>query len=179
MSTKPGATTNPEASKVFRTRAVNILSHLTDHAILNGHIGYLIEVLGRIYYAAILDNEFAHYAKTLSRTAMRTAMPFSTWFKMAERCESATSEEISRPRLIGPWMHHNHILFGGFHVLQSQTVEAEIFGSREGCFALTFELNAQHHDDVGVSNRLFHIGCQFDTRRDLPDLQRQQRRRAA
>ena len=33
---------------------------------------------------------------------MRIATPFSTWLRIIDRCESATSLEISRPRLIGP-----------------------------------------------------------------------------
>ena len=37
-----------------------------------------------------------------SSTAIRTATPFSTWFRMTDREKSATSEEISRPRLMGP-----------------------------------------------------------------------------
>ena len=43
-----------------------------------------------------------HHAHTLSSTAMRTATPFCTWFKITDRGKSATSDEISRPRLIGP-----------------------------------------------------------------------------
>jgi len=35
-------------------------------------------------------------------TAIRTATPFSTWFRISENGPSATSESISIPRLIGP-----------------------------------------------------------------------------
>ena len=38
----------------------------------------LIEIRGRVNHSAIFDNESAHWASTLSKTAMRTAMPFST-----------------------------------------------------------------------------------------------------
>ena len=42
------------------------------------------------------------YPITLSSTAMRTAMPFSTWLRITERWKSATSDDNSRPRLMGP-----------------------------------------------------------------------------
>ena len=42
------------------------------------------------------------YPITFSSTAIRTAMPFSTWFRITERWKSATSLDSSRPRLIGP-----------------------------------------------------------------------------
>ena len=50
-----------------------------------------------------LNEQFRHGRPRIrSSTAMRTATPFSTWLRITDRCESATSEEISRPRLMGP-----------------------------------------------------------------------------
>ena len=78
MSTKPGATTKPDASKVLCAGRVNVCGYFTDEAVFHGDIGNLVEILGRVNDTAILDNELIHCAKTLSNTAMRTAMPFST-----------------------------------------------------------------------------------------------------
>ena len=82
---------------------------------------------------------------------MRTAMPFSTWFRITDRCEVRhLAETISRPRLIGPGMHHDGVRLGQVQVLQPQPVEAEILAGREGRLVLPLELHAQHHDHVGV-----------------------------
>jgi len=35
-------------------------ANLADQAVFNGHIGYLIQVGGRIDDASVLDDEFAH-----------------------------------------------------------------------------------------------------------------------
>ena len=82
---------------------------------------------------------------------MRTAMPFSTWFRITELCESATSDAISRPRLIGPGMHDDRVRLGEADMLQPQPVEAEVFAGGHRRFVLPLELHAQHHDDVGVA----------------------------
>src|SRR5882724_3452745 len=70
-------------------------------SVFNGDVAHRIQPAGRIDHAPVLDNQ-SQFFKTLSSTAIRTAIPFSTWFRITERCESATSDEISRPRLIGP-----------------------------------------------------------------------------
>ena len=75
---KPGATTRPEASKVSAPVASRFCGYFANDAVFDGDIGYLIEILGRVDDPAIFDDELTHSAKTLSRTAMRTAMPFST-----------------------------------------------------------------------------------------------------
>src|ERR1700733_4095644 len=85
---------------------IQILADSDDAFVCNPHIANRVEAAGGVHHAAITNNQFRHssdqFPRIRSSTAMRTAIPFSTWFKMTERCESATSEEISRPRLIGP-----------------------------------------------------------------------------
>ena len=62
-------------------------------AVLNEHIGDSDRTASAgIDHAAVPDQEASHgYCSILSSTAMRTAMPFSTWFRITERWESATS----------------------------------------------------------------------------------------
>src|SRR5579885_1043257 len=79
-----------------------IYADLANHSVFYPDVAHTVQISRGIDHASVLDHEPAHAASTLSSTAIRTAMPFSTWFRIAERCESATSAEISRPRLIGP-----------------------------------------------------------------------------
>ena len=118
-------------------------------------------------------------ARTLSSTAMRTAIPFSTWFRMAERCESATSEEISRPRLMGPGCMTITSGLASSICSGRKPEELKIFVRRKGGFMLPLQLHAQHHDHVDIANGFFHVGGEFDARRDLCHLARQQRGRSA
>src|SRR5581483_10441757 len=83
-------------------QGLNAAAQFTDEAVFDRQIAHAVDILRGVHDSAILDNQLAHWARTLARTAMRTAMPFSTWLRIAERCESATSDEISRPRLMGP-----------------------------------------------------------------------------
>ena len=95
----PGGVKDLEASRV------QIGANRDDAPVLHGHIGHRVMPARRIHHTAIFDAKTAHsgYAPiTFSNTAIRTATPFSTWFKITDRCESATSLEISLPRLIGP-----------------------------------------------------------------------------
>lgn len=62
----------------LRTSGIEICAHLADDSILNGDIGYLVEIHNRVNHAAIFNKKSAHWASTPSKTAMRTAMPFST-----------------------------------------------------------------------------------------------------
>ncbi len=110
---------------------------------------------------------------------MRTAIPFSTWFRITERWESATSDEISRPRLIGPGCITMASGLASVQMLQPQAVEPEIFARRKCRFVLPLQLHAQHHDDVGIANRFVHIGGQRHAGRELRQFARQQRRRPA
>ena len=110
---------------------------------------------------------------------MRTAMPFSTWLRITERWKSATSEESSRPRLIGPGVHHDGIRLGGIQVLELQAVKAEILAGRKGGFVLALELHAQHHDDVAIPNSLADIGGEAYAGRQLGQFHGQQRSRPA
>ena len=110
-----------------------------------------------IDHAAVPDEIVSLIAIIRSSTAIRTAMPFSTWFRITERCESATSDEISRPRLIGPGMHHDDVGLGQVQVLQPQPVELEVLARRERRLVLPLELHAQHHDDVGVADGLADV----------------------
>src|SRR5207253_1338363 len=60
----------------------------------------LVHARGWVDHAAVPDqNRRAAHPMTLSSTAMRTAMPFSTWLRITERWQSATSLDSSRPRL--------------------------------------------------------------------------------
>ncbi len=106
MSMKPGATMSPVGIEFAGARACEILSDGSDAAVFDRDVADCIETAGRVHHTAIANDKFRHlviqFPRMRSSTAMRTAMPFSTWFRMTERCESATSEEISRPRLMGP-----------------------------------------------------------------------------
>jgi hypothetical protein len=62
----------------LRATGIDVRSQLADYSILDRNIRCLIEIRGRVNHSAILDNESTHWASTLSKTAMRTAMPFST-----------------------------------------------------------------------------------------------------
>ena len=62
----------------LRTAGIEICTHLTNDSILYRNVRDLIEIRSRVNHAAIFDKKPAHWASTLSKTAMRTAMPFST-----------------------------------------------------------------------------------------------------
>ena len=107
------------------------------------------------------------YPITFSSTAMRTAMPFSTWFRITERWKSATSRRELAAAVDGPGMHHDGVRLGQVQVLQAQAVEPEIFAGRKGRFVLPLQLHAQHHDDVGVADGLADIGGEPHAGREL------------
>ena len=81
---------------------------------------------------------------------------------------------IDRPR-----MHHDRIRLGVRQMFQPQTVKTEVFARRHGRFMLPLQLHAQHHDDVGVADRLGHVVGQTNARRESLQFPRQQRRRPA
>src|SRR3954452_19050233 len=83
-------------------RVLDVCSNLADHPVFDRQVADTVQFLQRIDDAPALNQKAAHEVSTRSSTAMRTAIPFPTWFRMADRCESATSDEISRPRLMGP-----------------------------------------------------------------------------
>jgi hypothetical protein len=68
---------------------------------------------------------------------------------------------------------------GQFQVLQPQAEELEVLAGREGGFVLPLQLDAQHHDDVGVADRLPYVVGEPDARRNVRQLRRQQRGGAA
>ena len=109
-----------------------------DAAVFDQHVGNARRVpdAGSITRPFLISERMASARSTLSSTAMRTAMPFSTWLRITERCESATSEESSRPRLMGPGCITMASGLRQFQVLQAQAVEAEIFAGRERRFVL-------------------------------------------
>ena len=89
---------------------------------------------------------------------MRTAMPLVTWSMITEYGPSATSLAISTPRLIGPGMHDDDIGLGAGEGALGQAEVARVFVDRgEEVLALALELDAQHHDHVGVA----HAGVQI------------------
>src|SRR5713101_4587332 len=101
------AGTDDLAGGVHDLRALGrlqILSDLRDAAVGREHVGDGVQSVRRIHDAAALDEE-AHAAfppASRKRTAMRTATPLVTWSRMTEYGLSATSGEISTPRLTGP-----------------------------------------------------------------------------
>src|SRR5581483_9190315 len=80
----------------------DIWSYAGNTSVLDPHVRDSIEVCRGIDHAAVLDQQGGHYPIIRSRTAIRTAIPFSTWLRITERWKSATSEASSRPRLMGP-----------------------------------------------------------------------------
>ena len=76
-------------------------------------------------------------------------------------------------------MHHDGVWLGQLQMLQTQPVEREIFARREGRFVLALQLDAQHHDDVGVANGFVHVGGQGHAGREMFQFRRQQRRGSA
>ena len=71
------------------------------------------------------------YPITFSSTAMRTAMPFSTWFRITDRCEVGHLRGELAPAIDGSGMHHDGVRLGQLQVLQPQAVELEIFAGRK------------------------------------------------
>ena len=82
---------------------------------------------------------------------MRTATPLLTCSRITERGPSATSEEISTPRFMGPGCMTSTSGEASLTRFAVQAVLAEIGGVVErGGLRHALLLNAQHHDDVGA-----------------------------
>src|SRR6185369_13289857 len=64
-------------------------------------------------------------------------------------------------------VHYDGVGLGQVEVLQAKAVKAEVLTRREGGFMLPFQLDAKHHDDVGVTNSFadirseMHSGCEL------------------
>src|SRR5260370_23473101 len=95
---------NYQAASVeyLAARRIEITADPCDPAFLDQHVAYFVHPAGGIDHAPVLDYKPFHAARIRSTTAMRTATPFSTLLRIPERWVSSTSEEISRPRHIGP-----------------------------------------------------------------------------
>ena len=95
-----------QAARVDRAVGAEVGRHRADGndpAAGNGHIPELVAARGWIDHPAAVDQDFhASFPAMIDITAMRTAMPNVTCGKITLRAPSATADEISTPRLIGP-----------------------------------------------------------------------------
>src|ERR1700675_663641 len=79
----------------------------------------------------------------------------------------------------GTRVHHDGVRFSAPHMLQAKAVKPIIVAGRKGRLVLPLELNAQHHDYVGVADGLTDIMRESDAGRDLSKFGWQQRRGSA
>src|SRR5947208_1708373 len=61
------------------------------------------------------------------------------------------------PPVDRPGVHHDHFLFGQMDMVQPKPVELKILARRERRLVLPLELHAQHHDNVGVAERVANV----------------------
>ena len=172
MSTRPGATVRPVAS---RTSAPLVGLQLAGRGDL-GHAAVLeqnvlggIDAGGRIDEVATANHECRHArppcwsaVSARSTTAMRMATPLCTCSRMADCGPSATPAVISRPRMMGPGCSTSGRgrergqplageLVAGLVLVEIQLQAGEPLG-----------LNAQHHDDLRLAEGGFEVALDGD-----------------
>ena len=164
MSMKPGATIMPVASNTsaFGEERLGATPAMRPSTISTSATRSVCDA-GSITRPFLMTIDMA-YPITFSSTAMRTAMPFSTWLRITERWKSATSRGELAAAIDGPRMHHDGVGLGQVQMLQPQAVEPEILARRKGRFVLPLQLHAQHHDHVGIADGFANVGGEAHAR---------------